>query len=430
MNTKVRTALFLLFSVALLCLFGCRSRRSANSVEGVPGADNVLSETGGDVAEGLYELSFSADAGVDWGEEIQVFHYWKDILPEDYLFCSPSAEQVAAWKTECEKRNPTDSVMRSYVQECFQNMNQYGTVHDFVELWYHEDSFEADDELTLWRLEQFNRDVCIPDSEFDRFQYLKNRIQSLCLFEAGSQWELNFQAGLEADFQEFYDRVLLREAVSHSDGRVAAALLEEEEAWRSYHAALDTAFRAIDGGPLGTVGSAWPMAISGIALDDALTRAVSLEDFYFALTDKLDYAVEHKRSLIGEYEVERHVRVDERKVLEEYGDFKLFFGNEDFFDPELSYPATFLCKVLDDERKAWSAWMRSRDTVSSLLAGLCKDCYDNATNNVLRRKLIMLKNRYQGFGLSSDYILNSLLPYDCDDSQINGFSFEKHYGTN
>ena len=128
MNTKARTALFLLFSVALLCLFGCRSKRSANSVEGVPGADNVLSETGGDVAEGLYELSFSADAGVDWGEEIQVFHYCKDILPEDYLFCSPSAEQVTAWKTECEKRNPSDSVMRSYVQECFQNMNQYVTV--------------------------------------------------------------------------------------------------------------------------------------------------------------------------------------------------------------------------------------------------------------------------------------------------------------
>ena len=59
-------------------------------------------------------------------------------------------------------------------------------------------------------------------------------------------------------------------------------------------------------GSLCMVGSAWSMAISGIAYDNALMRELSLEDLYFALTDSLDYQFAHKRSMIGEYEIERH----------------------------------------------------------------------------------------------------------------------------
>ena len=423
MKTNTRTVLVLSLAVALACLAGCRCGRSAGSSAAKAAGELPDSAR----MEEQYRLSLPEDAGVDWNEEIPVFHFWKDIRPEDYLFGAPSVERIAAWKAECERRNPADTVMRRYVQGYYLNMNQYMTVLDFMELWYREDSFADDDDLTLWRLEQFNDDIYYPDSEFDRFQCLKNRIQSLCLFEAGSQWELNLQSGLEADFQEFYDRVLLREAVRHSGGRIATALLKEEEAWKTYHAALDSAFRAIDGGPLGTVGSAWPMAICGIAWDDALARAVSLEDFYFALTDSLDYEVAHRRSMIGQYDIERHAPVGERQVLAEYRGFMAFFENEEFFEPGFSYPVPELRRVLDDERKAWQAWMRSRDEVSSLLDGLCKDCYDNATNNVRRLKLVMLKNRYQGYGLSSSDIEECLVPRDVSDGDLSGPGFEDNW---
>lgn len=423
MKTNTGTALVLSLAVALACLAGCRCGRSAGS---------SAIEAGGDLPDSarmkeLYRLSLPEDAEVDWDEEIPVFHFWKDIRPEDYLFDAPSEERIAAWKAECERRNPADSVLRRYVQGYYLNMNQYMTVFDFMELWYREDSFADDDDLTLWRLEQFNDDFYLPDSEFDRFQCLKNRIQSLCLFEAGSQWELNLQSGYEAAFQEFYDRILVREATRHAPRRVASALLAEEEAWKGYHAALDSAFRVIDGGPLGTVGSAWPMAICGIAWDDALMRAASLEDFYFALTDSLDYESAHRRSMIGEYDIERHVPVGEGKVLDEYRRFMSFFEDEEFFEPEFSYPVPVLRKVLSDEMEAWRAWMRSRAAVSSLLEGLCKDCYDNSTNNVRRLKLIMLKNRYQGYGMTSGDIEECLVPRDVPDGDLSGPGFEENW---
>ena len=64
---------------------------------------------------------------------------------------------------------------------------------------------------------------------------------------------------------------------------------------------------------------------------------------------------------------------------------------------------------------------------SSLLNGLKKDCYDNATNNVRRKKLIMLKNRYQGYGVTSEDIMSCLIPYTASDVELNGPSFDEKW---
>ena len=134
-------------------------------------------------------------------------------------------------------------------------------------------------------------------------------------------------------------------------------------------------------------------------------RALSLEDFYFALTDSLDYEISHKRSVIGVYDIEKHSLVSDASVSNEYSRFKDFFKDHSFFDPEYSYPESELRSALDDEMRAWEKWMATRRIVSSLLDGLCKEVYDNSTNNVRRYKLIMLKNRYQGYGVTSESML-------------------------
>ena len=378
----------------------------------------------------LYYEKKDADAILDWDEEISVFHYWRDISNDEYYFDIPSEEQVNAWKALCEEKNRIDSVSRRYLQGYYANMNQYMTIQDFVEIWYGDGENRKNDDLTTWRLMQYDSLPFIqPDSEFDKFYVLKNTIQGLLLFEPQSQWELNFYAGLESDFQEYYDRVLIREAIRHSNKRTAKLLEEEENAWLNYHEALNAAFQIIDGSPDGMVGSAWPMAISGIAYDDAKMRALSMEDYYFALTDSLDYKIAHKRSIIGQYDIERHAMIENSSVLKEYLQFMDFFKDETFYDPEYSYPVSELRSVLEDEMKAWQGWMLSRDKVSSTLTGLCKDCYDNATNNIRRHKLIMLKNRYQGFGITSKTTLDCLLPYSCEDSEIGLFRFEEKWNS-
>ena len=420
MKTPERLPVVLAVLLSFLFIQGCRNRHHNLAVVG--NRNN---------AEAYYEMLDEDNDAVDWDEEIPVFHHWRELDPIEYYFNVPSDEEVERWKAICEDRNQLDSASRRDVQGCFANMNQFVTVMDFYELWYHEDSYLENDDLTTWRLMQYDSLTFIqPDSEFDKFYTLRNAIQGLLLYEPQSQWDMNFHSGLEADFQDYYDRVLYREAVNHSDRDLADLLRKEQALWLDYHAALDSAFRVIDGDPHGMVGSAWPMAISGIAYDNALMRALSLEDFYFALTDSLEYHYAHKRSMIGEYEIERHAQISDKSVLREYKRFMEYFEDKTFFDPEYSYPIEELRNALECEMKAWQAWMESRKAVSSILTGLCKDCYDNATNNVRRHKLIMLKNRYQGFGLTSQFILDCLLPYHCQDSEIESFCFEERYKSN
>jgi hypothetical protein len=141
----------------------------------------------------------------------------------------------------------------------------------------------------------------------------------------------------------------------------------------------------------------------------------------------VDYEFAHKRSKIGEYDIERHERVSDEDVFQEYAAFKRFLSDSTFFDPERHYPEQMLRSALDKEMRAWSGWMSSRRRVSSLLTGLCKDVYDNSTNNVRRYKLIMLKNRYQEYGLISEDTNRCLLPHDCNDADIAPFSFEQRW---
>jgi len=355
----------------------------------------------------------------EWNDTCEVFHFWADYDGNDYLFDAPTERQIESWKKLCEEKNPFKSGNKDGVPNGYRNMNQYVTAHDLIELWFHDDSYRKDLELTLWRLRQYDWDqVYEPDSEYDRFYYLNNTIQELCAYEPGVQFEYNLWAWLTASLQEVYTELMVREAIRHASPPVAKALADEEQAYQSYHSKVFEAFKMIDGDKDGFDGSAWGMAISGILKDDAEQRETSFADFYFALTDSLDYEVRHRRSVIGSYELKKQAPYTQEKVLKEY---RRFMGS--FKDDGYHYPVPKRKKALLNEMEAWKKWMRSREAVSSLLSGLCKEAYDNATNNACRFKYIMLKNCYAGYGITSDDVLELIIPYTASDEELNGPNF-------
>ncbi len=406
------------FLVTALCALSCRCQGNKGSQKQFR-ADSITVAKAENNNSELYYEAVTDTANVDWLEYIPVFHYWRDIEDDEYLFDAPTAEQIAAWESLCEKENPADSVMRCYGQEYCLNMNQFMTIQDFMSVWPQQEPYGSDDAFTEWRLEQYYLDIYNPDSEYDRFMFLREAIQSLCCFDAQSQLEMNFKAGMEATLEEFYCRMMLREAVRHSSTKLGRALERENQAWEEYHAQLDSTFSIINGDCHGLNGSSWSMAISGILFDNAEMRAESLGDFYFALTDSLDYEIRHKRSKIGVYEITRHSAVSDEKILREYKNFMASLTED-----EDSYPVSMRTKELTAEMNAWKKWIQSRKSVSSLLTGFVKDAYDNSTNNVRRHKYIMLKNRYQGYGVTSDDVLECLIPFGASDEEMNGSSFD------
>ena len=345
-----------------------------------------------------------------WYEAVDVYHFWRKLADKDYLFDVPDPKLVIEWIALCEKRSPIDSMMREGFPAYYQNMNQYVTFWDFVELWYNEDSRIADNDLALWRLAQYNHSINLPSSEYEKFSLLKDAIHNLCNFEAEYQYEMNVRSELEADFQELYDRVLVREAIRHSDTSIAKALEKEEKAWQEYHAELDSTFIILDGYPEGLDGARLkPMATSGIALDDAHIRETSISDFYFALVDSLAYS-------------ERHSHISENNIIREYNRFM-----DSLEETVYNYPIPQRRKALGREMDAWGKWMKSRSVVSSLLTGLCKEAYDNSTNTVRRMKLIMLKNRYSGYGVISGDVWRLQIPYTASDEELDGPSFDERW---
>lgn len=414
---KILSAITILL-LAVSFAFSCKCQRSSGASEQSMTDITSVYDPERTQSEIYYEAAKDT-ADVDWREYIPVFHYWRNIENEDYLFDVPTPEQIAAWESLCEKETPADSVMRCYVQEYCLNMNQFMTIQDFMNIWPLQEPYGSDDAFTEWRLEQYYLDIYNPDSEYDRFMYLRDAIQSLCSYDAQSQFELNFKAGMEATLEEFYCRMMRREAVHHSTARVAKALEKESLAWETYHNQLDSTFRVLDSE--NGMASAWSMAISGILFDDAETRRISLDDFYFALTDSLDYEIRHKRSRISEYEIHHYTKMPEGKVLQEYKSFINILKESDI---EYASPLSERKKALEDEMKAWEKWIQSRKAVSSILTGFVKDAYDNSTNTVIRAKFIMLKNRYQGYGLTSNDVMECLIPYDASDEEMSGPSFD------
>ena len=363
----------------------------------------------------LYYEVVKDSVNVDWEEEIPLFHYWRDIKPDEYLFNVPTQEQIEEWKRRCEKENLRESVAREYVQHRFRNMNQYMTVMDFPD-----QQKEFDDAFVEWRLEQYYTGIRKPDSEYERFMYLKRAINSLCNYGPETTGGIEYRSGLCSRLDLFYNRILRQELMRHSTGRLAAALAEEDLAWEAYHTSLTSTYEVLHSVDDPWYYSAVLACLAEISGEDARIRSNSLEDFYFALVDGADYEMRHGSRRV------RHTEMPESRVLQEYGNFINVLDPNEIWSND-NVQLAYQKKVLKDEMSAWQKWMQSRKSVSSLLDGFVKDAYDNATNNALRAKYIMLKNRYMGYGIISNQQWEALIPSDASDEELDGPPFEVRF---
>jgi len=178
---------------------------------------------------------------------------------------------------------------------------------------------------------------------------------------------------------------------------------EEFEKWQKYSKAAAKAFDKIEIGP-DAYGSSLPMAINGFDLEIAELMTEALIPFYLKLSDP-EYCPIIK---VQTKQTDNSIDAEYRK-FESY--LKLF---------EYGYPLEERRQALKADQKAWQVWMAARRKVSQSLEGELKDFYDECTNNLLRRKLIDLKNRYCGYGCAyPESLMKVLLPYDCTDNELN-----------
>ena len=359
-----------------------------------------------------YSLRESLPAKQDTLGKVELFHYWRDIPEDQYLFEAPAPEQIENWERICEQENSCLPQPWSEVYTRRRSINHIVTIDDIIQTYWNDDVRKDHDSFLLWRLEQFDTTKHIVTTEYERFKVLQERIDSLCDYEPVYQSELNWRYGLAEKYQNLLVSLIAQKAIAIANPELSRALAEENDAWESYHAQFDSTFnRAVGPNPQHDYCS-WSMEHSHGLCDDAVTREASLNDFFFVLADK---------SL--PYIIERHIAVSNDLVSKKYREFMNTLKDDEYY-----YPIPDRRKVLEEEMVAWDAWMMSRDVVSSLLSGELKDVYDNATNNARRRKYITLHNKYEGYGIISNEILSYYTPFTIpDDELLSAPSFEDNW---
>lgn len=386
--------------LAALVLTGCGQHRS-----GKPTANDSREFDDYTTPEQLYYRHTDSTKNA-WNDTTVYFHYWKEMEQGDYLFDSFPMDSVSLWESLCEELNKDIGI--EHVPSRYINMNQYVTIYDLIDVWSHRGYDKEHDDFTLWRIEQFRSDTLSPLSFHEKINLLKSIANSICDFEPFFKFEYDNLSCLDEQFQSFYDRLLLRETLKQSEQYVEQALLREDSAWRSYHAAMDEAYQRIQEDPDHLMGSAWGQAILGARQDDAFIREYSLVDLCFSSEEN--------------YKPETHLIISDGMVLQEYRRFL-----KSFAENEYHHPVKVRRKALEKEMVEWQKWMKCRSAVSSLLSGRNKELYDNSTNNARRMKYIMLKNRYQGYGLISNDVHELLVPYSVSDDDLYGPSFDERW---
>ena len=341
---------------------------------------------------------------------VNVAHQWKDLDDSVYLTCIPVRETIENWKRDFERANPTDSVWRMDLAR-FKDVNHYLTVTDFIELW-HKVAAEIDVPQTEWRLLQWDSNpTSMPKGGFAKVVYIRDLYESLMCYETGSQWDMTFYGWLWTDFLTFYNKLLHREICSRVSQNVRVAMEKEWSTRERFQWKESDAFQKMQGDSLGG-GSSFPYSVGMFGKESLEAAASANEIFLFTLMENsrmLDVAEGFSPELvIQEYE---HFAEVIKNTAEEY---------------DGCYPVAEKLKVLFEDKNAWRNWMIQRTKVSSLLAGSQKKAFDVATGILCRKKLILLKNRYNiDDAFCPSYISNSLAHEDWTKSQILGHNLEE-----
>lgn len=335
---------------------------------------------------------------------------WKNLNKDIYYGNPPSAQEIEQWKAEFEAVNPYDSVQWSGVG-LYKDADHYLAVTDFIEFIHGPkcDEYLPDDRRLLWRLDQYDPLVNDkPKMGLDKVLFLRDQYERLLDYECGSQWDMTMWSWLSTDFRDLYGRLLDSEIMKHISPEVSELISAEIKCEGDYYDASSLAYQKIEGSPDWS-GSAFPYRVGCFGILNIDIGNKAKEDLVHSLYDP-SYVTIYDRLLITN-----------KLLTSEYARFAGTFEEEEYW-----YPVKERAEALNNDRDSFFKWMDARSDVSSQLTGRTKIVYDNATQSIMRQKLIMLKNRFnQDDGFCTDDITVHLLNDNCSDEELLAHNLEQ-----
>lgn len=376
------------------------------------------------------ELIPGADTGVFWmaWKDNDMFYYWcsdtlvvgfslSDSNPNGigysylYIDLAPNIPYLGWEKGPYEKYidslRTTTNEIKLWDRRWFNNERHYKFVNDI----YYADSYE----VYFGLLSEF-LPLPLPSNatEYDRYLNSKIQIDSLLAFEgyfgstADSYWykayEDNYTYWNIQKFSDIYKQAGLYSA-------------DVDSAWQRYTRALLT---AVD-----SVVMERPKCQGTISGLEYLQFAGLLErNNFFSMMDVL-YA---KQRNIQHTSISNEVIAIAFKELKSH--LKEHVSKEGFEDIDECYvPLSERYVAIDRDEACWNALIKARDCFSQSLDRKLSRAYDNATNNLKRDKLWLLKNQYRCYSFVEASFQTVFLEYNCSDKELMKYDFQESYKT-
>lgn len=402
--------LFFCCFLATIVAFSCKQKRSQNSSISSERHSgwSIMAEDTEDNADSV-EMSRAQDDTIP--NDILVTRVWKDLAPDISFGGTPSPKDIAQWKRDFESANPNDSVWFFELAR-FRDMNHYVAVQDYIELLHGSrcENYSDNDKRLLWRLDQY--DPLIeqkPLSGFEKIQFIRGQYERLLDYELGSQWDMTLWSWLSTDFRSLYGRTMEKEILRLASKNVSNELKLEFKCEEAYSWASSNAFQKIYGSPVWG-GSSFPYRVGCYGIPNIDMGNNAKEDLLHALYDST-FTKESGYSIISRTLIEQ-----------EYATFTDTLEE----DGEYTYSLKEQKDALNGDKRAFFKWMEARATVSAKLSGTTKTVYENATQLIMRNKLILLKNRFNiDDGFCQDYVVKHLLTENSSDEELMNHKLEK-----
>lgn len=228
------------------------------------------------------------------------------------------------------------------------------------------------------------------------------RVRNTNWDELVSQADLNLKSIIDAN--DIFDSIKkLSEYIFKQSS--CSILLNDNKAWNNYAKTMENckkAFLMIDDN------SSAPMTMSDFEIDYANQRLISLVDIYNYHKDMKDI-------------LPKHGLVSNKRINDAYSTFISAAEHDCWYEDWNDTIIAKMVSALHNEHKAWTAWINQREKTSQQLDGEIKEIYINSTNELKRAKLIQLLNQYNGYGIESNDVWETILHSNCTDKQLNSY---------
>ena len=132
--------------------------------------------------------------------------------------------------------------------------------------------------------------------------------------------------------------------------------------------------------------------------------------------ERMEYHATISNEMIAKafQDVRSHLREHEHKEYQ-----------EDLWD--CFVPLATRVSTIDEDERTWNAFIEARNKKAKSLRGKQRKAYNNATNNLKRNKLWLLKNEYHCYAICEASFNDMLLSQECSDEELQAYDFQKAY---